>query len=67
MKKNVSAKIEVTEKATTQKTLKVLLSSEQHATVTFAANSKGMRVGAYMQKIVTEQAEKDFKEKVKGV
>ena len=67
MKKNVSAKIEVTEKATTQKTMKVSLSPEQHATVTFAANSKGMRVGAYMQKIVTEQAEKDFKEKVKGV
>jgi len=66
MKKNVSAKIEVAE-PTIQKTMKVLLSPEQHATVTFAANSKGMRVGAYMQKIIMEQAEKDFKEKVKGV
>jgi hypothetical protein len=66
MKKNVSTKIGVTE-PTIQKTMKVLLSPEQHATVTFAANSKGMRVGAYMQKIIMEQAEKDFKEKVKGV
>ena len=65
MKKNVSAKIGIAE-PTIQKTMKVLLSPEQHATVTFAANSKGMRVGAYMQKIVMEQAEKDFKEKVKG-
>ena len=65
MKKNVSAKIGIAE-PTTQKTMKVLLSPEQHATVTFAANSKGMRVGAYMQKIIMEQAEKDFKEKVKG-
>jgi len=65
MKKNVSAKIGVTE-PTIQKTMKVLLSPEQHATVTFAANSKGMRVGAYMQKVVMEQATKDFKEKTKG-
>lgn len=67
MKKNVSAKIGIAEPTTIQKTMKVLLSPEQHATVTFAANSKGMRVGAYMQKIIMEQAEKDFKEKVKGV
>lgn len=67
MKKNVSAKIGVTETETIQKTMKVLLSPEQHATVTFAANSKGMRVGNYMKKVVMEQAEKDFKEKVKGV
>jgi uncharacterized protein (DUF1778 family) len=65
MKKNVSAKIEVTE-STHKKQMKVLLSPEQHAIVTFAANSKGMRVGDYMQKVVMEQATKDFKEKTKG-
>lgn len=65
MKKNVSAKVEVTE-TTIKKTLKVLLSPEQHAIVVFAANSKGMRVGAYMQKVIMEQATKDFKEKTKG-
>lgn len=64
MKKNVSAKIEVTE--TTQKTIKVRLSPEQHAIVTFAAQSQGMRVGDYMQKVIVEQAKKDFKEKTKG-
>lgn len=65
MKKNVSAKIEVTE-STHKKQMKVLLSLEQHAIVTFAAQSQGMRVGDYMQKVVVEQAKKDFKEKTKG-
>ena len=67
MKKNVSAKIGIVEPTTIQKTMKVLLSLEQHAIVTFAAHSQGMRVGNYMKKVVMEQAEKDFKEKVKGV
>jgi hypothetical protein len=66
MKKNVSAKIEVAE-PTSKKTLKVLLSPAQHAIVVFAANSKGMRVGEYINSIVIVQAEKDFQEKVKGV
>lgn len=65
MKKNVSAKIEGTE-PTHKKQMKVLLSPEQHAIVTFAAQSQGMRVGDYMQKVVVEQAKKDFKEKTKG-
>jgi predicted HicB family RNase H-like nuclease len=65
MKKIESAKAKVTE--STQKTMKVRLSPEQHAIVVFAANSKGVRVGEYINNIVVEQAEKDFKEKVKGV
>ena len=42
-----------------KKQLKVFLTAEEHAAVTFAANSKDMNTGDYMKTAVVQQAKKD--------
>ncbi|TWU15482.1 hypothetical protein [Allorhodopirellula heiligendammensis] len=57
-KKEPTAKLEG--KGTT-KQLKILLSINEHAVVTAAANMQGMQVGDYMKRAVIDQAKIDAK------
>ena len=48
-----------------KKLVKIMFSQDQYAKIVFAAANKGVRWGDYIRSVVSEQAEKEFKEKVK--
>jgi hypothetical protein len=48
-----------------KKLVKIMFSHDQYAKIVFAAANKGVRWGDYIRSVVSEQAEKEFKEKVK--